>query len=139
MDKVERLNLIISAGQARPTPPIGPQIAQKGLPIAEVCKSINDITSDYPVGALINVIVKCKPNRKYEILNQGFNLRYLIEQEIGINKFKGKKTDAKITITSSQLDNIVKLKFDSRLYRSVDSLKKMIISTMSSMRIVVLD
>ena len=49
------INLQVPAGQANPSPPIGPALGQRGLSIMEFCKQFNAKTKDMEAGAPIPV------------------------------------------------------------------------------------
>lgn len=44
------IKLIVNAGQAKPSPPVGPALGQAGLKIMDFCKDFNSKTADIKVG-----------------------------------------------------------------------------------------
>jgi large subunit ribosomal protein L11 len=44
------IRLVINAGQAKPSPPVGPALGQAGLKIMDFCKDFNGKTANYKVG-----------------------------------------------------------------------------------------
>ena len=51
------LKLQVPAGQANPSPPIGPALGQRGLNIMEFCKAFNAATQDLEGGAPIPTLI----------------------------------------------------------------------------------
>lgn len=43
------IKLVINAGQAKPSPPVGPALGQAGLKIMDFCKDFNGKTADIKV------------------------------------------------------------------------------------------
>ena len=67
------LKLVIEAGQAKPAPPVGPALGQRGIQIMEFCKQFNDKTKgmEGPIPCLITVYKdRCcsKKKNRYFIL-----------------------------------------------------------------------
>jgi large subunit ribosomal protein L11 len=46
------IKLVINAGQAKPSPPVGPALGQAGLKIMDFCKDFNAKTADFKVGCI---------------------------------------------------------------------------------------
>ena len=51
------LKLQIKAGQANPSPPVGPALGQRGINIMEFCKAFNAKTQEMEQGAPIPVVI----------------------------------------------------------------------------------
>lgn len=56
------IRLVIPAGQAKPSPPVGPALGQAGLKIMDFCKDFNAKTADYKVSAM-KLCAACKRER----------------------------------------------------------------------------
>ena len=59
------INLQVPAGQANPSPPIGPALGQRGLSIMEFCKQFNAKTKDLEQGAPIPVKITVFSDRSF--------------------------------------------------------------------------
>jgi large subunit ribosomal protein L11 len=59
------INLQVKAGQANPSPPIGPALGQRGLNIMEFCKSFNAKTKDFEPGTPIPVKITAFSDRSF--------------------------------------------------------------------------
>ena len=55
---VGTLKLQIPAGQANPSPPVGPALGQRGINIMEFCKAFNAKTGDMEQGAPCPTIIE---------------------------------------------------------------------------------
>ena len=51
------IRLVINAGQAKPSPPVGPALGQAGLKIMDFCKDFNAKTADFKVGGCCRISV----------------------------------------------------------------------------------
>lgn len=61
------LNLWIQAGMASPGPPLGPQLGQRGLNIAQFCKDFNERTKEMKQGIPLPCKIFVNPDRSYEV------------------------------------------------------------------------
>ena len=52
------LKLQVPAGQANPSPPVGPALGQRGINIMDFCKMFNDKSKNEPPGVMLTVVVK---------------------------------------------------------------------------------
>lgn len=64
---INTVKLIVPAGQAKPSPPVGPAIGQHGLNIMEFCKNFNDKTKIFKSDTLIAADVKIFEDKTYEL------------------------------------------------------------------------
>ena len=62
------INLQVKAGQANPSPPIGPALGQRGLNIMEFCKSFNAKTKDMEPGTPIPVKITAFSDRSFTFI-----------------------------------------------------------------------
>ena len=59
------IKLTIPAGQANPSPPVGPALGQKGLNIMEFCKAFNAETGDMEPGMPIPVVISAFEDKSF--------------------------------------------------------------------------
>ncbi|KAK3067091.1 hypothetical protein LTS18_001311, partial [Coniosporium uncinatum] len=57
--------LIVGAGQASPSPPVGPALGSKGVKSMDFCKEFNARTAQYNPGTPIPALVTVRPNRTF--------------------------------------------------------------------------
>ena len=80
------LKLQAPAGQATPGPPIGPALGQRGLNIAEFCKSFNDATKGTEPGAPTPVVVTIYADRSFELKVKKPPVSYYLKKAAGLDK-----------------------------------------------------
>ena len=69
--KVENLvKLQIPAGQANPSPPVGPALGQAGLNIMEFCNAFNSQTANSEPGVLIPVVISVYSDKSYTFVTK---------------------------------------------------------------------
>ena len=61
-----KIKLMISAGAAKPAPPVGPALGQHGLNIMEFCKAFNAKTADFISDAPIPVVITAYKDKSFE-------------------------------------------------------------------------
>jgi large subunit ribosomal protein L11 len=64
------INLIIPAGKANPSPPIGPALGQHGVNIMEFCKAFNAKTGDMEAGTPIPVKITVFEDRSFTFITR---------------------------------------------------------------------
>ena len=64
------INLIIAAGAANPSPPVGPALGQKGVNIMEFCKAFNAKTESFEKGTPIPVTITVYEDRSFTFVTR---------------------------------------------------------------------
>lgn len=107
-----KFKLMIPAGQANPSPPVGPALGQRGINIMEFCKAFNERTKD-KMGFTIPVIITAYSDKSFSFETKQPPARDLIKKAAGIKKGTDNPIQNKVgKITRAQLDDIVKQKIE---------------------------
>ena len=105
-----QIKLQIPAGQATPSPPVGPALGQHGVNIMEFCKIFNARTQSQP-GMIIPVVITVYADRSFSFITKTPPAAILIKKAVGIVKGSGVPNKEKVgTITKSQIDEIARTK-----------------------------
>jgi|TARA_B110000014_G_C20086046_1_gene568009 large subunit ribosomal protein L11 len=112
--KVESIvKLQIPAGQANPSPPVGPALGQAGVNIMEFCNAFNAKTSDSEQGVLIPVVISVYGDKSFTFITKTPPASTLLRKAAGISKGSGTPNTEKVgTVTKKQIEEIVNIKFE---------------------------
>ena len=105
------VKLQIAAGQANPSPPVGPALSQHGVNIMEFCKAFNAQTQSLEKGLPTPVVITVYSDRSFTFILKTPPASVLIRKAIGIEKGSGTPNTNKVgRITRKQLEDVAKLK-----------------------------
>ena len=105
------ISLQVPAGQANPSPPIGPALGQRGLSIMEFCKQFNAKSKDMEQGAPIPVKITVYSDRSFSFEMRTPPASHLIKKAAGVaggSKEPGRTSAG--TITMAQVREVAKVK-----------------------------
>ncbi len=106
----EKFKMMIPAGQANPSPPVGPALGQRGVNIMEFCKAFNEKSKD-KMGFKIPVVVTVYSDKSFSMELKQPPASDLILKEAGLKKGTDNPLLNKVaTLTQEQLYKIVDLK-----------------------------
>ena len=110
--KVENLvKLQIPAGQANPSPPVGPALGQAGLNIMEFCNAFNSQTANSESGVLIPVVISVYSDKSYTFVTKSPPASTLLKKAAGVNKGSGTPNTEKVgKVTKKQIEEIIEIK-----------------------------
>ncbi len=110
--KVESyIKLQVPAGQANPSPPVGPALGQHGVNIMEFCKAFNAQTQNIENGAPVPVIISVYSDRSFTFEMKTPPAAFLLRKASGIKKGSGRPNTEKVgKVTREQLEEIAKIK-----------------------------
>ena len=132
------IKLQIPAGQANPSPPVGPALGQAGLNIMEFCKAFNAHTQGMEPGMPIPVKVTVYADKSFSYETKSPPASYFIKKAAGLDK--GSELPGQETVGSISLDQIKEIverkKIDLNA-NDVDQACKIIAGTARSMGIIV--
>lgn len=131
------IKLQVPAGQANPTPPVGPALGQHGVNIMEFCKTFNAQTQDQQ-GLIIPVVITVYADRTFSFITKTPPAAVLLKKAVGIEKGSGVPNRDKVgTVTRDQLREIAELKKPDLNASSVEAAMQMIAGTARSMGLMV--
>jgi large subunit ribosomal protein L11 len=105
------IKLQIPAGQANPSPPVGPALGQKGVNIMEFCKAFNAQTQDTEPGLPLPVVITVYSDRSFTFITKTPPAAVLLMKAAGIKKGSGEPYTVKVgKVTRAQLEEIAKQK-----------------------------
>jgi len=104
------VKLQIVAGEAKPSPPVGPALGQHGVNIMEFCKAFNAQTQNQP-GVIIPVLITIYADRSFSFVLKTPPASYLLKKAAGIEKGSPEPNRNKIgRLTMAQIEEIAKIK-----------------------------
>ena len=135
----EVFKLMIDAGKAAPTPPVGPALGQRGVNIMEFCKAFNEKTKD-KMGFKVPVVVTVYTDKSFTFETKQPPATDLIMREAGIKKGSDNPLLNKVaTITKEQLMKIVELKIEDLNTEDREQAAKIIAGSCRSMGVEITD
>ena len=131
------IKLQIAAGQATPTPPVGPALGQHGVNIMEFCKAFNAQTQDKQ-GLIIPAVISVFVDRSFTFILKSPPAAILLKRAAGLEKGSPESNREKVgSVTSDQVKEIAELKMVDLNAASIDSAMLMIEGTARSAGITV--
>lgn len=131
------IKLQIPAGQANPSPPVGPALGQHGVNIMEFCKAFNAKTQE-KAGYIIPVVITVYADRSFTFITKTPPAAVLLLKAVGVDKGSGEPNRNKVAkVTSAQLREIAESKMEDLNAYDVEAAMQMIAGTARSMGIVV--
>ena len=130
---VSTIKLQIPAGQANPSPPVGPALGQNGVNIMEFCKAFNAATQKQ-AGDVLPVVISVFKDKSFTFVTKSPPAAALIKKAAGIASGSGEPHKKKVaTLTKAQLLDIVKIKMKDLNARDEESACKIIAGTARQM------
>ena len=127
------VKLQVPAGQANPSPPVGPALGQHGVNIMEFCKAFNAQTQDQK-GMIIPVIITVYADRSFSFITKTPPAAVLLMKAAKVDKGSGVPNKEKVgSVTKAQVRNIAELKMPDLNAASVETAMKSIEGTARSM------
>ena len=128
------VKLQVPAGQANPSPPIGPALGQHGVNIMEFCKQFNAQTQNVEKGLPIPVVITVYSDRSFTFIMKTPPASVLIRKAIGIEKGSGTPNTSKVgKISRKQLEDIAKTKTPDLTAADLDAAVRTIAGSARSM------
>ena len=134
------ISLQVPAGQANPSPPIGPALGQRGLNIMEFCKQFNAKTKDMEAGAPIPVKITVFSDRSFTFEMRTPPVSHLLKKAAKIgggSKEPGRSSAGSVTM--AQVRDVAKAKLKDLNTDNLDAAAKTVAGTARSMGLQVVE
>ncbi|MEP4371297.1 MAG: 50S ribosomal protein L11 [Alloalcanivorax venustensis] len=128
------IKLQVAAGQANPSPPVGPALGQHGVNIMEFCKSFNAQTQQMDQGAPVPVVITVYGDRSFTFTMKTPPASYLLKKAANIKSGSGEPNTKKVgTVNRAQLEEIAKAKEPDLTAADLDAAVRTIAGSARSM------
>jgi len=132
------IKLQIPAGEANPSPPVGPALGQHGLAIQDFCKQFNSRSGGFEKGMPVPVVITVYDNRSFDFVIKSPPAAVLLKKAAGITKGSSKPNMEKVaSVTRAQIEEIVKIKQADLTAAERDAALRTIAGSARSMGIIV--
>ena len=130
------IKLQVPAGQANPSPPVGPALGQHGVNIMEFCKAFNAATQQLEQGAPVPVTITVYNDRSFTYEMKTPPASYLLKKAAKLKKGSGEPNTRKVgKVTRAQLEEIAKSKDADLTAADMDAAVRTIAGSARSMGI----
>ena len=128
------IKLEIPAGQANPSPPVGPALGQRGLNIMEFCKAFNAYTQNMEQGTPTPVVITCFADRSFSFETKTPPASFYLRKAAGLPKGSSAPgRDSAGTVTMAQVREIAEAKMADLNANDIDAAAKIIAGSARSM------
>lgn len=129
------VKLVIPAGKANPSPPVGPALGQRGVNIMEFCKAFNAETQKEEPGTPIPVVITVYSDKSFSFQKKLPPVTYFIKQATGIKKGSSETGKGAFvgSITNEQIKEIAEKKMADMNAFDIDAAMNMIKGSAISM------
>jgi len=130
------IKLQVPAGQANPSPPVGPALGQHGVNIMEFCKAFNAQTQGVEPGLPIPSVITVYSDRSFTFITKTPPAAVLLRKAAGIPKGSGEPNIEKVgKVNRKQLEDIATTKMPDLTAADMDAAVRTIAGTANSMGI----
>jgi large subunit ribosomal protein L11 len=133
---VGTLKLQVKAGQANPSPPVGPALGQRGINIMEFCKAFNAKTADMEPGAPCPTVISYYQDKSFSMEIKTPPASYYLKKAAKLKS--GSKTPGRDTagsVSVAQVKEIAEAKMKDLNANSVEAAMQIILGSARSMGI----
>ena len=132
---IGQIRLQLSAGQANPSPPVGPALGQHGVNIMAFCKEYNAKTKDQP-GMIIPVVITVYQDKSFTFITKSPPASVLLKKAAGITVGSKEPNKEKVgKVTRKQVLEIVKIKMKDLNATTEEAAFRVVAGTARSMGI----
>jgi len=133
---IGQLKLQVKAGQANPSPPVGPALGQRGINIMEFCKAFNAKTADLEPGAPCPTVISYYQDKSFTMDIKTPPASYFLKKAANLksaSKLPGRETVG--SVTTAQVKEIAQAKMKDLNANSVEAAMHIILGSARSMGI----
>jgi large subunit ribosomal protein L11 len=128
------IKLQVKAGEANPSPPVGPALGQRGVNIMEFCKAFNAKTQDVEKGLPLPVVITVYSDRSFTFITKTPPASILLKKAVGIKSGSSNPNTKKVgTVSREQLEEIAKTKMEDLNAANLEAAVKTIAGSARSM------
>jgi len=128
------IKLQVPAGQANPSPPVGPALGQHGVNIMEFCKAFNARSQGMEQGLPIPVVITVYGDRSFTFITKTPPAAVLIKKAVGLKSGSATPNTNKVgKLDRAQLEEIAKAKAPDLTAADMDAAVRTIAGTARSM------
>lgn len=128
------VKLQVKAGQANPSPPVGPALGQRGVNIMEFCKAFNAQTQGIELGLPIPVVITVYSDRSFTFVMKTPPASVLLRKAAGIESGSSRPNTQKVgKVTREQVEEIARQKGPDLTAADLDAAVRTIAGTARSM------
>ncbi|AGT10261.1 50S ribosomal protein L11 [Paracoccus aminophilus] len=141
---VGSLKLQIKAGQANPSPPVGPALGQRGINIMEFCKAFNARTQEMEQGSPVPVVITYYADKSFTFETKTSPASFLLKKAAGLkpvgkrNRARGSEKPGRLTagtVTVKQVREIAEAKMKDLSANDVEAAMQIILGSARSIGI----
>ena len=133
---VTYIKLQVTAGQANPSPPVGPALGQHGLNIMEFCKAFNAQTQSMEQGLPVPVVITVYGDRSFSFVTKTTPASHLLKKAAGIASGSSTPNSNKVgKVRREQLEEIARVKQPDLTASDLENAVRTIAGTARSMGI----
>src|SRR5262245_4959413 len=128
-----QIKLQVPAGDAKPSPPVGPALGQHGVNIMEFCKQFNARTQEIEKGLPVPVLIDVYADRSFTFITRITPAAVLLKKALGLSKGSATPNTNKVAkVTRAQLEEIAKIKWPDLTAANIESAVRTIAGTAKS-------
>lgn len=132
------IKLQVKAGQANPSPPVGPALGQHGVNIMEFCKAFNAQTQSMEPGMPVPVVITVYADRSFTFITKTPPASILLKKAVGLKSGSSRPNTEKVgTVTRAQLEEIATIKMADLTAADMDAAVRTIAGSARRMGLVV--
>ncbi len=131
------IKLQVKAGEANPSPPVGPALGQRGVNIMEFCKQFNAATQKVEKGTPLPVIITVYSDRSFTFIVKTPPATVLLKKTLGLARGSSRPNTEKVgKVTRAQLEEIAKTKMPDLTAADLDAAVRTIAGSARSMGLI---
>ena len=128
------IKLQVPAGDANPSPPVGPALGQHGVNIMDFCKEFNARTQGLEKGMPVPVVIEVFSDRSFTFITKTPPASVLLKKAARLDKGSGRPNTEKVgKVNRAQLEEIAKVKMPDITAADMDAAVRTIAGSARSM------